>query len=546
MTLSSSATQLSRLVSRCAVPAVILLAAVHPGFAQSAPVSGGTITWAIETPPTTLNPQLNGLDKVVLVLRNAYESLLAQKPDGSFVPWLATGYRISADGKTYTFTLRDDVKFSDGTPFDAQAVSINLQKVHDPVYSGPYGLALLSPHFTGVKALDAHTVEITIDEPYTPFLTLISRLPILSPKAFDKPDARSGGPDVAGTGPFILRRYVKGQEIDFDRNPDYRWAPSTAGHQGPAYLDHVIYRILPESSVRLGALLSGQVDLIEGLSGNDAQRVRSDPDYTYQHALNTGTPFSLFLNTTYGPTQDPKVRRALLEGIDVTGLVQSIYRGERTRAWGITSPIDPLYDRSIERTYGNNPTLANTLLDEAGWTARDAAGYRTRQGARLSISLIEDQATLRDDRGVLLQAIQAQARQRLGVDLQVQVVDIGTWYEAYKSGKYGVFANSNTPPDAIDIEYHWLLFGQGGVLNLSRAAAPELGRWLQAASHTHDTAERKKLYGELQNFAIRQQAYALPLYQPEDQIAAAKAVQGIRFRPFAQMPENAYDIWLKK
>jgi peptide/nickel transport system substrate-binding protein len=532
---------------RAALAAIVLaLTLPHLTFAQGTPTSGGTLTWGVETGPRTLNPQLNGQDKVELLLRNAYESLLAQKPDGSFVPWLATGYKVSVDGKTYTFTLRDGVKFTDGAPFDAQAVARNFVNARDLSYSGGSNLSRLISHVTDVKTPDAHTVEITLDAPYSPFLTFAGRLPLLSPNAFDMPSLKSGGPDIAGTGPFILRRYVKGQQIEFVKNPDYHWAPSTAGHQGPAYLDGVVYRFLPESSVRTGALLSGQVDVIEGVSGNDAALIRKNQDLTYQHALNTGTPYSLFLNVTYGPTQDVKVRRSLLEGLDVTGIVQSIYRGERTRAWGITSPIDPLYDNSVERTYGNNPKLANSLLDEAGWNARDSAGYRTRQGERLTVTVIQAQATVRDQRDVLLQALQAQARQRLGVDLKIQYVDDGTYTDGRKSGKYGAIANSNTPPDGIDIEGHYLPIDHGGALNYSRAPAPELTSWLQEAARTQNVTERKKLYGELQRFAINQQAYAVPLYEPEDQIAAAKAVQGIRFRSFAQMPENPYDIWLKK
>jgi peptide/nickel transport system substrate-binding protein len=534
--------------SRRAATAALLvaLALPHLTFAADAPVSGGTLTWGVETEPRTLNPQLNGQDKVVLLLRNAYESLLAQKPDGSFVPWLATGYKVSADGKTYTFTLRDGVKFTDGAPLDSKAVARNFLNARDLSYSGGSNLARLISHVADVKTPDAHTVEITLDAPYAPFLTFAGQLPLLSPNAFDRPSLKSGGPDIAGTGPFILRKYVKGQDIEFAKNPDYRWAPPIAGHQGPAYLDRVVYRFLPESSVRTGALLSGQVDVIEGVSGNDATLIRKNPDLTYQRALNTGTPYSLFLNVAYGPTQDVKVRRALLEGLDVSGIIQSIYRGERTRAWGITSPLDPLYDGSIEKTYGNDPKAANALLDEAGWSARDATGYRTRDGQRLTILVIQRQATVRDQRDVLLQALQAQARQRLGVDLKIQYVDDGTYTDAQKSGKYGSIANSNTPPDGIDIEGHYLPLDHGGALNYSRASAPELTRWLQAAAQTQNASERKKLYGDLQRFAIDQEAYAVPLYEPEDQIAAAKAVRGLGFRAYAQMPENPYDVWLQK
>ena len=163
------------------------------------------------------------LGKVELLLRNAYESLLAQKPDGSYVPWLATGYKVSADGKTYTFTLRDGVKFTDGAPFDAQAVARNFLNARELSYSAGSQLARLISHVADVKTPDAHTVVIALDAPYTPFLTFAGRLPLLSPNAFGRPSLKAGGTDIAGTGPFILKRYVKGQEIEFAKNPDYRW-----------------------------------------------------------------------------------------------------------------------------------------------------------------------------------------------------------------------------------------------------------------------------------------------------------------------------------
>ncbi|BCQ47686.1 hypothetical protein ERHA55_52130 (plasmid) [Erwinia rhapontici] len=367
---------------------------------------------------------------------------------------------------------------------------------------------------------------------------------MISPKSWQSPQLKSGGTDLAGTGPFILQRYEKGQQIVYVKNKDYRWASANAAHQGPAWLDGVTYRFLPESSVRTGALLSGQVDLIEGVSGNDAAEFKDNPDFSYQHALNAGTPYSLFLNVEYGPTREQKVRQALLQGLDIDPILKSIYRGERTRVWGITSPVDPLYDAGLEGKYGNNPTLGNQLLDEAGWTSRDAEGFRTKNGQRLSIEIIQAQATVRDQRDVLLQAIQAQARQRLGVELKLRYVDSGTYSELRNSGQFGSIANSNTETDGIDIENHYLPVKAGGAINYSRTSAPELLPWLKAASSTLDTSARRGFYGQLQQFAIVQQAVAIPLNEPEDQIAAASYVQGAGFRPFKQMPENAYDIWL--
>ncbi|UNZ52992.1 ABC transporter substrate-binding protein [Agrobacterium tumefaciens] len=507
------------------------------------PVNGGTLTWGVETEPATLNPQLNGQDKTKLLLRNAYESLLARTADGGYVPWLATSHSISEDGKTYTFKLRDDVTFTDGQKFDAQAVVANFEKLRDPAYSTSVSAGPVS-RIAELKAVDAHTVSFTLNGIYAPFLDYVASLEILSPAAFSSAQIKSGGPEVAGTGPFILKRYVKGQEIQFEKNPAYNWAPKTAKHQGAAYLDQVTYRFLPESSVRTGALTSGQLDVIEGISGNDAAVFKDNADFTYQTALNTGTPYSLFLNVTWGPTQDVKVRKALLASLDIDKILKAVYRGERTRAWGITSPIDPqFYDKSIENTYGADADVANRLLEEAGWREKDAEGFRIKDGKRLTIDVVQAQATVRDQRDVLLQALQAQARQVAGIDLAINYVDAGTYTDRRKTGQFGSIANSNTPTDAIDIEYHYLPLQKGGTINYSRAEAPELAQWLNAAASTLDTKKRFEVYAKLQRFAIVDQAYAIPLYEPEDQVAAANYVKGITFRPFKQLPENAYDIW---
>jgi len=512
--------------------------------ADEKPRSGGSLTWGVETEPNTFNPQLNGQSKAELILRVAYESLLARKPDGSYIPWLAKGYSLSDDGKTYTFTLRPDVTFSDGKKFDANAVAENFRHAQDPAYCAGSSLCAIASRIESVTTPDENTVVITLKQVYAPFLSFAAGLKLLSPASWSSPQLKAGGPDLAGTGPFILKRYEKGQQVEYVKNPAYNWASANAAHQGPAYLDSVTYRFLPESSVRTGALLSGQVDVIEGISGNDAGEFKDNPDFTYQHALNTGTPYSLFLNVTYGPTQEVKVRQALLQGLDIGPILQSIYRGERTRVWGITSPVDPLYDNSLDGKYGNNPQLANSLLDESGWKTRDGEGFRTKDGKRLSIEIIQAQATVRDQRDVLLQALQAQARQRLGIELKIRYVDSGTYTDVRNTGLFGSIANSNTDTDGIDIENHYLPVKGGGAINYSRTDAPEIAPWLHGAAQTLDNDKRKGFYAQLQQFAIVQQAFAIPLYEPEDQIAAASYVHGVGFRPFKQMPENAYDVWL--
>jgi len=513
--------------------------------AAASPHAGGTLTWGVETEPLSLNPQLNGQDKTKLLLRNSYEQLLARQDDGTFVPWLASAYTVSDDELTYTFTARDGVTFWDGAAFDAAAVVTNIEKQLDPEYN-PYGAAGPLSHLKSVKATDAHTVTLVLKEKYAPFLDYVGSLPLISPEAFSKADVKAGGPDVAGTGPFVLKSYAKGQQLEFAKNADYDWAPATAKHQGAAYLDALTYRFLPESSVRLGALQSGQVDVIEGVPGTQAAQFKNDK-FGYATALNTGTPYSLYFNTLAGPTSDPKVREAFRDAVDLDTVLKSVYAGQRTRAWSAVSPQDPsFYDKSLEGTYGNDTAAANKLLDEAGWTARDSEGFRTKDGKRLTITDYQSQPYVRDQRDTLLQAIQAQVKQNAGIDFDVQVVDSGVADEHRAKNDYGTYDNSNTSPDGVDIEYHWLPGDKGGFINLSNVTDPELTSWLVAAQQTTDVAKRAEQYSALQKFVITDKAYSFPLYEPEDQVASLAKVHGLGFRTYYQLPENAYDVWLSE
>ncbi|MCC3719351.1 ABC transporter substrate-binding protein [Rouxiella badensis] len=529
---------------------LLVISALHPLYAADnspqTPQQGGDFIWGIETNPTTLNPQFNGQTKVELVQRAAFESLLARKADGSYIPWLATGYEISKDHKTYTFHLRQDVKFSNGEKFNAAAVAENFKNLQNLTYCAGSTMCVIGSRIANIATPDDYTVVVTLKAVYSPFLSYISWLKLISPSSWKAADLKSGGTDIAGTGPFILKRWDKNQQIVFVRNPDYHWSSGNAAHQGPAYLNSITYRILPESSVRTGALLSGQVDAIEGISGNDAGEFIDNPDYSYQSAPNTGTPYSLFLNVKDGPTQELNVRQALLQGLDVAGILTSIYRGHRIHSWGITSPIDPLYDKSIEGKYGNNPQLANKLLDEAGWTTKGSDGIRSKNGVRLSILVVQSQVTVRDQRDVLLEALQAQARQRLGIELKIRYVDPGTYFQYIKNGNYGSIANSHDDTDGLDIENHYLPINAGGAINYSRTDDPKVSAWLNEAAQTLDEAKRKAIYSQLQNYALLQQALVIPLYAPDDEIAAASYVHGIGFRTFRQIPENAYDVWVSK
>ena len=280
---------------------LVLLAVLTACGAQTPAASPGTsLTWAIETEPITFNPHQWSQNKARLLVFNQFDALVARDANGEFIPWLAKSWRVSPDGKTYTFELRDDVTFHDGERFDAAAVKANLDKLREPGYN-PTVASIQLRWLDRVEVVSPTTVKITLKRPDGLFLDFLASpyAAQVSPRSLrTAKDLKAGGPDVVGTGPFILDRYVRGQEVRYRRNPAYRWAPASAAHQGPAHLAEITYRFLPEGAVRVGALTSGQVQVIEGVPATDIASIENDPELTLQTALNSGSAFSYYFNTS--------------------------------------------------------------------------------------------------------------------------------------------------------------------------------------------------------------------------------------------------------
>lgn len=151
----------------CTLLLVAVLAGT--GVVTAAPSSGGTFTIGLDQEPPTLDPEASPSASTFQIISDVTESLMYQGLDGKIVPWLATGYKVSPDGKSFTFTLRKDVKFFDGTPFDANAVKWNLDRIVNPNYK-PGGASLGIVGYTGSTVIDDSTVRIDFKDPYAPFL----------------------------------------------------------------------------------------------------------------------------------------------------------------------------------------------------------------------------------------------------------------------------------------------------------------------------------------------------------------------------------------
>ncbi|OZF54246.1 ABC transporter substrate-binding protein [Rhodococcus sp. 14-2470-1a] len=493
------------------------------------PVSGGTFTFGLNSDLDCVDPQQTGSSVAALVSRNVLDSLVGHTENNEFTPWLAERWEVSDDATSYTFSLRDGVTFSDGTPLDADAVKFNLDRIFDPATKSNYARSLLGP-LREVTTVDPTTVRVDFTAPYPSFLQGAS-LPFLG---IESPTHLRGTDNaecttVVGSGPFVLDSYTKGVGFELSKRDDYNWGPGYADHTGAAYLDRLNFRILPENSTRLGSLENGEVDAIAAVPSANAPVVDEDPNLQLIKYENPGVNYGIFLNTQAEPFTDVRVRKAFQSALNSPELVQSVFFGQLAGADNVLGPKTPYYDSSIAQTWGFDTDQANSLLDEAGWTGRDADGYRTKDGQRLTVRFPYDSSSYFAENAPLLEAFQDQIKRDVGFDLVVEPIDTGTWTDRAAQGDYEaaaiffvrpepdilrtVFLSTNTPPN-------------GGAY--ARNTDPALDELLTRGAATANGPDREQIYADVQREVI-DKAYYVPVYVQAYRLGASNGVHGIKF-----------------
>ncbi|OIU87581.1 ABC transporter substrate-binding protein [Microbacterium sp. AR7-10] len=507
--------------------ALVLSACAGPADGGSGGDADAELVWAIEGANLSaghMDPQTSQLDVSGMVQRQVLDSLVFQEADGSFSPWLAKSWEVSDDGRTYTFDLRDDVTFSDGTPFDAAAVKANFDRIVDPATKSAQAASMLGGElYAGTEVTGEHTVEVSFTQPYAPFLQAAStaQLGFWSPKVLETSadQLAAGGPDVTvGTGPFVLSEYTADQEIVYTRNDDYAWGPD--GAQAPK-IQTLRVELLPEASVRAGVLSSGEADVATQLPPNVVADLGDDIAVTAKEY--PGLPYSLFLNEKHGVFADQKVRQAFSLAIDIDAAVEEIFFGEFPRAWSILGPTTPGYDASLEGTWAFDADRANALLDEAGWTERGADGIRMKDGERLSARWIA-WTPISDDRTALANAIQSDLKD-VGFEIVREKLEPAAYNEQYGPKTYDITDWDFSGVDADLLRSH---LGTDGFQNASQVSDPAVDDLLERGLSTSDTGERAEIYTELQQWNAEHVAI-VPLYVSSLITGSASTVQGLEY-----------------
>jgi peptide/nickel transport system substrate-binding protein len=374
-------------------PASQAPASAEPGSSESASApaegaikEGGTLVVAIPGDIKRTDPALIDDSNTSYVMQNVMEGLVSLKPGttGELVPALAESWELSPDGLTYTFKIRQGVKFHDGTDVDAAAIKYNYDRwiafpkeLQDYSYYagavfGGYGDG---SNIAATDAPDASTFTITLKSPVSSFLLSQTLTPftISSPTALKAgkadntvtdvtqiPYAQGGDGAMVGTGPYKFKSWTIGDNVTLEKNPDY-WAADAVGH-----VDEIVFKPVAEEAQRINGLSTGEIDIAQTIAPIDIATVQGNADLQVIDRGKSCNLFHLGLNETYKLTANPKIREAIAYAINKQALIDAFYAGQAVVADNWMPPDTQYYKAENLPTY--DPEKAKALIAESGET----------------------------------------------------------------------------------------------------------------------------------------------------------------------------------
>ncbi|WP_238365732.1 ABC transporter substrate-binding protein [Mesobacterium pallidum] len=509
-------------LTRRSVLASGLSSVLLTAFAQKVAAQGAGATvlkMAGTKAKSRLDPHVDVAWEVLMILSAMYDTLVFQDNDGNIVPGLATSWTVSDDAMSYEFTLRDGVTFHDGTPFDAEAVKYNIERIKALGPQSQKAASLVSD-VASVEVVSPNVVRMIMAQPNGGLLFNLSLTytGMVSPKASEE-YGEEYHMHQAGTGPFMMTEYEVNDHYTLTRNPDYDWAPAIYSHDGPAMMETIEWRFLPEPASRSVALMAGDFDVVFDLLPTSLGRVERSDEYEVLITHLSGQPTYWFLNTELAPTDDINVRRAIMMGVDMNAAVEAIMRGIAPRAQGPLAAVTPEYAPSVSGMYPYDPEAAAKLLDEAGWTP-GADGIRVKDGVPLTIKMQMAGWGSSEPFSVYVQS----ELQKIGVAVELEMMAWAVSLEAGKNGTHNMLFTGGSGFAASDsLMPYFLSENADAGYNFAKLRSAELDQLLLAAQAASDPDERLKLYQDAQTM-IMDQAVILPIYDYAIAIGARASV----------------------
>ncbi|MGW6278653.1 ABC transporter substrate-binding protein [Kribbella sp. NPDC055071] len=515
------------------------------------PVSGGTLQFALLDYQRSPDPQWGTNYAESIIGNNITDKLTWQDPNtGEITPWLAQSWEYNKDLTEFTFHLRHDVTFSDGTPFNAAAVKANFdQYVRGDEKLGITGTGAVLLHgYVDTRTPDEYTAVVVFKQPNASFLqassfTANAQPGFLSLSTLTKSaDERANPKNVIGTGPFVYESWQEQVKTVLVKRKDYNWSPPALHHQGPAYLDKIVFNTIPEASVRTGSLRSGTIDATLDVGTTDEEPLRA-AGFSIISRQVSGTAIRWDLNTSLAPTNDLAVRKAIQRGWNRDAIAKTVLTKSYTVANSVLASSVPGFADYSGTTLKYDPDGAKKLLDDAGWVP-GPDGIRVKDGKRLTIKVLGINNLVANKPAY--ESIQQDLKQ-IGIDVQLTVLPLADYAaeQTKAKTKYNAKAanRSRNDPGVLRLAFG-PDFDNGVYLSKDFPGYDEIVSTLDKLDTTLDPAKRKEYAKAAQDLIVDKYALTNPVYNPSQVIAHAPYVHGIVFD--AQSRNHFVDTWKSK
>lgn len=474
--------------------------------AMSVPVLAAEIRIAQVADISSLDPHKVSDIYSANVIRQVYSNLVQVNENMEIVPDLAESWE-NPDDLTWIFHLRKGITFHNGEPFTAKDVKYSIERIRNPETASPGATHL--KEIQSVETPDDYTVKIVTKRPFAPMLMSLTRYEtcILNEKAVSASGADYGSKAAVGTGPFKFVEWSRGDKVTLEKNPDY--------FRGPAVLDRVIYRGIPEDATRLIELESGGVDLIPGnFPYQEFANIEKNEKYlTYKvPAMST---LYMGLNTEVKPFGDKLVRQAMNYAVDKQAIVDAVYFGFAAPSRGPLSPVIWGFDPTRTAAYPYDIVKAKELLKQAGY----ADGF--------DMTIFSDNRTERRSAAELIQAYLAE----VGIRASIELMEWSALLSTSAKGIGGAFmlgwTGTGDADGGLTPVYHSANIGSS---NRFRYKNEGIDALLEKGTATLDQDARKKVYAEAQELIVEECPLVFMISQ-ELLGASSKKVRGFKLYP---------------
>lgn len=468
---------------------------------------GGSVSIALNSDCTTMDPHMStaAVDRQVYQL--LFDKLVDIDPELNIVPELASEWEISEDGTEYTFTLVEGVTFHDGEPLNAEAVKFNFDRMLDETTASPRRSEILQ--VSEVTAVDDTTVMLTLSQAFSPLLATLSDRAgmMISPAAVEE-----FGDDLArnpvGTGAFSFVEWVDDDHLTLTRNDSW-W------QEGLPYLDEVTYIPITDASVRLTALQTNDVQMIDSLSARDVALVREDDSLVYEEIAGLGFSYISF-NVSAAPFDNMALRQAVAWTIDRDAINETLFFGTGNPAQTPIPPSSWAYDETLQ-FYSQDYDMARQKLEEGGMP----------DGFEFTMVVTNTPDSIQ-----LAEAFRAQIGEA-GIVCEIELLEFGTLLERTDSGNFQAVSLSWSGRPDPDGNIYSYFHTEGGNNDIGYSNA-EVDRLLDETRAVSDQDERRALYSELMSI-VADEAPMLFIRFPAQNKVWQPALQGFVLVPDGMM-----------